>query len=694
MKRAGSFFLVACLVLLAKPGLKLAMDKEKSLSEKYEEWLKLVSYIILPQEKEVFFLLTNDRDRDIFIQSFWKQRDPTPGTPQNEYQEEHIKRFQYANKHFSRGTPREGWMTDMGRIHILLGPPKSIERFEGVAGIHPCQVWYYYGDTAKKLPPHFALVFFQRGGAGEYKLYNPASDGPASLLIDTKGVDVTDYESVYNKIRELAPTLAGVSLSLIPGQYPFGYQPSPQNNIILANIFDFPKHDVSPAYATHFLRYKGIVSTEYLTNYVESNAEASLFLDPALETAFVHFAIAPKSVSIDYFASRDQYYCNFRIDVSLRQGETIIYQYAKDFPLYFPPDRVETIRANGVCIQDSFPIIEGKYNLTVLLQNAVGKEFSLFEKEITFNETGEAPEILGCVLGYKLEDHPAPTYAPFKTLGKVLSVDPSRTLSPKEEVALFCSVFPVSPELWKEGEIVVHIQGLREKEPASKRFSFPLANFSYDARMNLALSIAASSFAPDYYELSLELRNGRGESLARTSSNFIISPQDFLPHPVILSRSLPRRSASLYLFSLAHQYERVGNELKAQAFFEKAIASNPEEKQGIIDYANFLLKTHKFDRAAELIERIGADEAHRFDYYLIKGKALEGRGKYGEAIQNLLEGNKIYNSDTRLLNSLGFCYYKTGKKKEALEALQASLRLNPEQSVIRELIERVEKELK
>ena len=92
-----------------------------------------------------------------------------------------------------------------------------------------------------------------------------------------------------------------------------------------------------------------------------------------------------------------------------------------------------------------------------------------------------------------------------------------------------------------------------------------------------------------------------------------------------------------------------------------------------------------------MIENIKEDESLKFDYYLIKGKAHMRMGRYEEAINNLLEGNKIYNSDIGLLNSLGFCYYKTGQKENALDALNASLRLNPEQPQIKKLIEEIEK---
>ena len=117
-------------------------------------------------------------------------------------------------------------MTDMGRIYIILGEPLSKEMFD-VSGIYPAEVWTYNGDKTKGLPTQFNLVFFQRSGAGEYKLYNPISDGPVALIIDRQGLNLSDQRALYDKILELAPTLAGPSISLIPGQRSYNYIPSP-----------------------------------------------------------------------------------------------------------------------------------------------------------------------------------------------------------------------------------------------------------------------------------------------------------------------------------------------------------------------------------------------------------------------------------------------------------------------------------
>ena len=668
--------------------------KESDLPKKYQEWLKLVSYIILPVERDVFLKLTMDRDRDIFIESFWRQRDPTPDTPQNEFKDEHNRRFNYANGYYKRGTPREGWMTDMGRIYIILGPARSIERFEGVKGVHTCQVWYYYGEAGKKLPTYFGLVFYQRGGSGEFKLYNPTSDGPVSLLVETQGLDVTDFEKVYDKIKELAPTLAGIAFSIIPGRYPYNFVPSPQNNFILADIFESPRKNINPVYATHFLAYKGVVSTEYMTNFVESTTRLAVIEDPALGIPFLHFLVSPKKVSVDFFEPKGQYFCNYKLDVSLKKGETTIYQYSKDFPFYFPPDRLDNVQANGLAVQDSFPVIGGTYALTILLQNSAGKEFTIYEKDVTIPGPADAPGITSPFLGYKLQTYAGPVHAPFKILQSQISVDPGDTLGLQDEIVLAANLVGLSADLGKTGEVEVSIKGLKATGAVQKKFSVKLAAFPFRPTIHFTHAVPARDFAPDYYESTLTLKTAAGRVLDTKTVPFVISPAESVSHPVTLVKTFPLANSFLFYYTLGYEYGKAGEPQRAETSFEKGLSLKPDYLEGNAEYALFLLNVGKFDRALELAERLKGSDKLLFDHYLIRGLALAGLGKDAEAIASLLDGNKIYNSDTRLLNGLGASFFKTRQKKEAVEALQASLRLNPDQPDIKSLLARVEKELK
>lgn len=690
MKRAIVFSLLGLMLI----GAATAQEKikEKELPEQYRDFLNLTRYIMLDEERDVFLRLATNRDRDVFITSFWKQRDPTPGTPKNEYREQHMERVNYANTKLARSAVRPGWMTDMGRIHIILGEPASIERFDGTMGLYPVQVWYYYGDSARGLPPHFAVVFFKRSGTGEYRLYDHMADGAASLLVDGRQMDPTDYETMYNKIRELAPTLSLVAFSMIPGDIPYNFQPSPVNNILMSQIFDSPKKDVNPTYATHFLNYKGIVSTEYMTNYIESTGHVELIRDPRMGINFLHFSVAPRNLSVDYYRPKDQYFCNFTITTSLRLDEdNIVFQYSKDFPFYFDPDDLDRIRSNGVAVEDSFPVVPGQYKLNVLLQNSVGKEFSVFERNISVpNETG-VTGITGLFLGYKIQNYEEQFHIPFKILGRKLVVDPTQTFGAADQISFFLNLTDVTPEIWEQGQIRVEVTGLKPNKPATKSFSLRLQDQPFRRNLVISQSFSATELSPDYYEITVSLFDETGGKLDERISNFIISQSAAIAHPITHAKAFSLSNSFLYFYVMARQYEKTGRAEEAEATYARAFQMKPDYKRGLLDYANLLFTAGKFERMLELTEPVKQDENFRFETFLLEGKAYMGMGRYEEAIESLLQGNELYNSDIGLLNSLGFCYSKVGENEKALDALNASLRLNSEQESIQKLVAEIEK---
>lgn len=665
--------------------------KETDLPSRFRDFLNLTRYIIREVEKDVFMQLATDIERDIFIETFWKMRDPTPGTPQNEYKDEHIRRFNYANKYLGRNSTREGWRTDMGMIYNILGEPISKDRFPATQDIYPCEVWYYYGDQAKGLPPHFGLVFFQKGGVGEYKLYNPVSDGPSSLLTKSYRMDPFNYLEQYETIRELAPTLSLVCLSIVPGDIPYNYQPSIQNVTILADIIESPKKNVNTSYATHFLDYKGMVSTEYMTNYVKSETDLALIHDPVMDLNFLHFSIVPETLSLDYYEPTDQYFCSLRMDVSLRIKDDIIFQYDKDFPIYFSEEDIQKIKSNGLAIEDSFPVIEGNYDLTILLQNSVGKEFTIFEKKIEIPINSSVVQIAGLFLGYKFQPFPTDVHIPYKVLDKKLVVDPQKTFASSDDISLLFILSNVDLSLWEEGKVAILVNGLREMNPSKKSFSLQLKTYPFKRVLSMTHSFSAKDLSPDYYDVTLRLIDKDGKTVDEKTANFIVSPMDAISHPVAHAKSFSLSNNFVYFYMLAQQYDRVQEYEKAEANYEKAYKMNPDYKKGFIEYVHFLQKIKKFVKSLELIEKIKDDEKLRYEYYLVRGKAYMGMEQYMAAIENLLEGNKIYNSDTRLLNSLGFCYYKTKEKEKALEVLRASLNLDPSQEAIERLIQEIEK---
>jgi GWxTD domain-containing protein len=675
--------------LLLLGALPAAAQKlaEKDLPRQYLDWLDLVAYHIQPVEKDVFLKLTNDRDRDVFIETFWKQRDPTPGTPENEYRDEIKKRFQYCNEYYGRNTTRPGWKTDQGRIHMILGPPQGIERFEATIGVVPCTSWSYYGDARRNLPPQFLLLFYQRGGVGEWKLYDPVSDGPTRLLLNQREIeDPFDYETLYTKLYELSPTLAEVAITRIPGEYNYDLSPSPRNAMLLADILQSPRKDVNPSYATHFLDYKGMVSTEYLTNYVECYSTTALVEDPVTGLRFLHFSLVPTDVNVDYYVPKSQYYCNFQVNVSLRSGETVVFQYSREFPLYFPEDSWERVKANGLAVEESFPVAEGPYKLSILLTNTVGKQFSLLEQDLVVPPARTGPAIDGLLLGYKYETYPRDIHVPFKVLDKKLVVDPKKIFAATDSVAVQFSVLNVTDTLAKGGEARIAVRGLRQANPVRKTYTVKLDAPLTGKTLSVPYLIPAGELEPDYYDVVVTLAAPGGEVLDEKRDSLTISPAAAVGHPIANAKGIPLANQFLFRYMLAEQTEKTNRPAAARSYYEDAYRMRPEYKDGVVRYGTFLNKTGAFEEALKLAEDLRADDKRRFMFHVIRGQALFGQEKYEEAAADLEQANRAYNSDTGVLNVLGRCYQKLGRKADALAAFKASLTLNPEQPEIKRIV--------
>jgi GWxTD domain-containing protein len=95
---------------------------------------------------------------------FWKSKDPTLNTPENELQDEYYRRLKYANQNFVISN-KEGWETDMGRVYLIYGHPDEVEKHPFEREEKAYQWWHYY-----KLNRHF--LFVDRGD-GEYELQLP-----------------------------------------------------------------------------------------------------------------------------------------------------------------------------------------------------------------------------------------------------------------------------------------------------------------------------------------------------------------------------------------------------------------------------------------------------------------------------------------------------------------------------------------
>jgi GWxTD domain-containing protein len=130
------------------------------VAKDYEEAVEQLRYIATDEEYKQLKEAKGEDRRDAWLE-FWKERDPTPGTPANEMRTEYYLRIEYANTHFS--VVSAGWKTDRGRIYIIYGAPDDIERHPMEIGVKPYQIWHYYSSNRR-------FYFVDEDGYGDYKL--------------------------------------------------------------------------------------------------------------------------------------------------------------------------------------------------------------------------------------------------------------------------------------------------------------------------------------------------------------------------------------------------------------------------------------------------------------------------------------------------------------------------------------------
>lgn len=700
MKKKFIVILITCLALFsygysAKERVKLSRKEKnkiiKNLNEKHRHWLNLITHISFKEERNIFLKLTNNREREIFIRTFWQQRDPTPGTVENEYKNEIEKRYAYVLKNFKRGSPRPAWMTDMGKFYMILGEPNSIERFESKAGLFPAQVWYYYGDQSLGLPTYFNITFYKPNNTTEWKHYNPAFDGPAALLIRDESIDPTNYESLYLKIRELAAPLAMPAMTMIPNQISRDYRPSARTNIILSSIHDAPKKRINVSYATHFLNYKGYVDVDQSSNYISNSKLVSLTRYERFGLNFVNISIKPKKISVGYSEEKGQYYFNYELNVSLKKGDDFIYEYKKNFDFYIDPDKVNSLKGNGIVIHDSFPVIPGKYKLMVFMMNSVAKEFTYFDENITVPPPGQTPLLATPLVGYKSETQPDNFFFSYRFGDKKLFVDTGHNFKLREQPVVLVGVYNLDKKLWEKGKVQLELIGMSERTNFIKKYDLALGDYLYKKDLNILYPLVKEGLNSDYYELNINLVDENGNKLDTKKIDFSVSPLSTFAYAMETFKKSRADNPYYFNYILACQYEKAGNISEAEKYYEKCVSNNPGFSQGRVAYIDVLNKRKKFDKALEKIEHLKGNEKTAFDYHRAKGTALYGKKDYKEALKSLLSANEIYNSDIRVLNLLGFTFLNLNDYPQALNALEASLSLNDKQQFIQKTVEKVKK---
>ncbi len=367
-------------------------DDKSAIKERldgvYKKWLnEIVPWIITDEEQSAFKKLSNNTERDIFIEQFWQRRDPTPDTAENEYKEEHYRRIQYANEHYAAGLP--GWKTDRGRIYIMYGKPDSIashpmggpyqrsqEEGGGQTETFPFEVWRYrYLEALNQ--QEVEIEFVDDCSCGAYTMTMDRSKKDAMLHVPNAGLTDMEAMGLANK----ADRFRGIENL---GQGFFN-----KNND--AKEFDrletFSKLNRAPPIKFNELR--ALVKSTIRTNMLPFDVRVD-FVKLTPDTVLVPITLQVPMRSLTW-ANKDgiqRAVVNVYGQVTTLSGK-IVQTFDESLHKDIPAELLEKELSNTSLYWKALPMHPGLYRLDVIAKDVNGDKVGIFSRSYTVPDFGD-----------------------------------------------------------------------------------------------------------------------------------------------------------------------------------------------------------------------------------------------------------------------------------------------------------------
>jgi GWxTD domain-containing protein len=679
------FFLIFLLSAFAIPHLCWSSQtkiKPEELPPVFKKWLEEeVVYIISSKEKDIFLQLETDRERQIFVDAFWRIRDPNPSTPENEFKTEHYQRIAYANKMFGRDSPTIGWRTEMGRIYIILGEANSIEKYENDTEVRPTIIWFYPGKIEMGLPNSFNVVFFRQEEFSDWEIYSPVVHGPDKLLRFYSD-DRINYEAAYRQLYEVNPSIAKISMSLIPHDQTSLTSPSMASDILISRIFETPKK-VEDEYAEKLLKYKDIIEVEYTANYIGNDSFVQTIQDEQ-GMFLVHYLIEPKRLSLELY--EDSYHTTLEISgqVTNLEGKTI-FQFDKSLPLQFNKNQFDQIKSKLFSYQDAFPMVEGTYNFHLLMKNRVSREFTSFEKQILIPSTAKF-QMSPLLLAHSKKQSPyVGQIKPFKVRDQQVYISPKRDFSKEENLHVYFELYGIPEGIRTDGKIKVSVSKSDEviQEQVREGTLWPQDN-------KFLISFPLFDMSPANYGIRVSVQNRDGNEVLFEQEFFYISHRLSLPRPFISTELLAPADNAVYDYILGGQHFNKGQIQTAKILLEKAYRKEPINFKYALGLAQILFQLQRHQEVLGILTPFVQGEDPQHAAYNLIGRSYQILGQYAQAIESFQAYLAFFGTNLRVLNDLGECHFQLGNREDALIAWKKSLELDADQKEIQEKVNRLE----
>ena len=358
---------------------------KQELSKPYKKWLdEDVVWIITDEERAAFKQLSNDEERDNFIEAFWQRRDPTPDTEENEYKEEHYQRIAYANEHFAAGVP--GWKTDRGRIYIVFGKPDEIESHPsggtyerpmeeggGETSTFPFEDWRYrYIDG---IGQEVIMEFVDTCMCGEFHMTLDRSEKDALLMTPNAGLTLYEQMGMTNKAQRFNGGLERLGT---------GPQSSMQQTKEFDRLEQFAKLQAAPK--VKFTDLEEAVNSKVILNPMPFDVRAD-FVKVTSDTVLVPVTIQLKNRDIT-FVNKDGIQrgtVNIFGRLTTLTGK-IVQTFEDTVQVDVPAELLPRTAENASVYWKALPLRPGRYKLNIAVKDVNGDRKGVWSRSVVVPE--------------------------------------------------------------------------------------------------------------------------------------------------------------------------------------------------------------------------------------------------------------------------------------------------------------------
>jgi GWxTD domain-containing protein len=522
------------------PNEKVKKNQKKALkielSKPYKKWLdEDVIWIITDEERAAFKQLSNDEERDNFIEAFWQRRDPTPDTEENEYKEEHYQRSAYANEHFAAGIP--GWKSDRGRMYIVFGKPDEIdshpsggtyerpmEEGGGETSTFPFEDWRY--RYIEGIGQEIIIEFVDTCMCGEYRMTLDRSEKDA--LKQTPGAGLTLWEQMG--MSKKSERMTGNGLEQLGG--------GPMASTLQTKEFDrletFAKLQAAPP--VKFADLLEEVNSKIILNPMPFDVRSD-FVKVTADTVLVPVTIQMKNRDIT-FVNKDGVQrgtVNILGRLSTLTGK-IVQTFEDTVQVDVPAELLPRTAENASVYWKALPLRPGRYKLYVAVKDVNGDRKGVWSRSIIVPDySDDKLSTSSLIVADKMEQVPTKEIGTGSFVIGTTKVRP-RVAPADGKPAVFKKDKDQKLNFWMQ----VYNLGVDEKtHKPSATFEFDITNLATNKsvvqkvestetmgnigeQVTLQKSIAAANLQPGTYKIEIKVNDNISKQTVDPSAVFSV----------------------------------------------------------------------------------------------------------------------------------------------------------------------------